>query len=554
MEEKELSLAAKGRSLGPANGANAIFGGEMRHISATREVLTAKDILAILKRRRTSIIITTLVIFATALVTAFLLPPTYRSTSTILIEDQEIPREFVNTTVTGFAEQRLQTINQRIMGTDRLLAIITKFNLYPDLKLKWTSEEIVAKMRKDIKLATISADVVDPRTGMARPATIAFSLSYRGKSPQVVQQVASELTSLYLAENLATRERQSQGATSFLEEEMKGVQVKLAEAESKLAAYKQRNVTTLPELVQANLQIAESAEHEIVSLNEQLRNLKEKESYAKSQLGTISTDAASQDKTRLNELRVRLGELKTRFTEEHPDVIKTKAELADLVKELRTSGRDTTDNKPDNVAYITLSSQLASTRSEIEMVQRQIAAFTKKRDDYRHRIASSPGVEEGYRGIAADRNNLQLKYDELSRKVLEAKTAHGLEKEQKGERFTLIDAARLPEKPFSPNIPAILMVGLVLGIGSGAGVAAFKEQSDQTVRVPERLAFATSFPVLAVIPEIFTWQDFALKKARRRKVLVAALVVLVVTPVLFHFLVMDLDVFWARALRRVAKL
>ena len=519
-----------------------------------QEVKTAQDFLDILKRRKSSILVTAATVFAISALLAFLLPPQYRSSSTILIEDQEVPRDFVNTTVTSYADQRLQTINQRIMGTDRLLEIIKKFNLYPELKVKWTTEEIVAKMRNDIKLDTISADVIDPRSGMPRPATIAFTLSYLGKSPQTVQQVAGELATLYLSENLATRERQSQGTSSFMEEEMKQVRAKLAETDARIAVYKQRNVNALPELAQVNMQIAESVEHDMVRLNEQLRSLRERESYTRSKLESISTDAASQDKARLAELRIRLGELKTRFTEDHPDVIKTRSELAELSKQLRTSGRETADNKPDNVAYITLSSELAGVQSEIDSVKRQIAAFTKKRDDYRTRIAATPGVEEGYRALLNDRSQYQLKSDDLSRKFMEAKTANGLEKEQKGERFSLIDAARLPETPVSPNVPAILLIGLVLGVGCGAGVGAVREQSDQTARTPEQLYLATSLPVLASIPVILTWQDFAQQKLRRRNAAIGAVIVLVLLPVAFQFLVMDLDVFWARLLRRVTKL
>jgi polysaccharide chain length determinant protein (PEP-CTERM system associated) len=519
-----------------------------------QEVKSVQDFFAVVKRRRTGIAVTATVIFLVSALVAFLIPPHYRSTSTILIEEQEVPRDYVNTTVTSFADQRLQTINQRIMGTDKLLEIIKKFNLYPELKVKWTTEEIVAKLRKDIKLNTISADVIDPRTGMPKPATIAFTLSYEGKNPQVVQQVAGELASLYLAENLATRERQSQGTTSFMEEGMQEAKAHLAEIDAKIASYKQQNVTTLPELVQANLQIAEAAEHDITSLNEQLRSLREKESYTKNQLDAISSDAASQDKGRLAELRVRLGELKTRLTDEHPDVIKTKSELADLLKQLRNSGRDTADNKPDNVSYVTLSSQLAGVQSEIDSVRRQIATFTKKRDDYRKRVAATPGVERDFRSLLDDRNHYQLKLDDLARKFLEAKTSHGLEKEQKSERFSLIDAARLPEKPVSPNIPAILVVGLLLGLGGGAGIAALKEQSDHTARTPEQLFLATSLPVLAAIPEILTWQDLRQRRVHRRRVVLGCLVLLVLVPVTVHFLVMDLDVFWARLLRRAGKL
>ncbi len=517
-------------------------------------ITSIKDLVIILKRRKWSLVLPAAGVFIVAVVLAFTLPPVYRSESTILIEDQEVPRDFVSTTVTSFADQRLQTINQRIMGTTKLLEIINRFGLYADLKSKWTTEEIIAKMRKDIKLNTISADVIDPRTGQPRPATIAFSLSYEGKSPQVVQRVANELASLYLEENLAVRTRQSQGTTQFLDDEMKSVESQLADTDSKIAIYKQKNVNSLPELVQVNMQTLDSTEREMVGLNYQLRSLQERESSVESQLASIPTDAASQDKAHLSELRVRLVELKSRYTDEHPDVIKTKSELAELMKQLRASGQDTVDNKPDNPSYITLSSQLASIRSEITSTKRQLESFGKKKDELRQRIAATPGVEEGYKNILMQRNNLQQKFDDLSKKYMEAKVSSGMEKEQKGERFTLIDAARLPEKPIKPNIPAILLIGLVLGIGCGAGLAAIREQGDDIVRTPENLARATSYPVLASIPEIVTWQEIISMKNKRKQVFIGALCFILVSPLIFHFLIMDLDIFWAKVLRKMARM
>jgi polysaccharide chain length determinant protein (PEP-CTERM system associated) len=519
-----------------------------------KSVPSINDVVIILKRRKWSIVIPAVTVFIVAVVVAFALPPVYRSESTILIEDQEVPRDFVSTTVTSFADQRLQTINQRIMGSTKLIEIINRFGLYPELKKKWTTEEIVAKLRKDIKLKTISADVIDPRSGQPRQATIAFSLSYEGKNPAVVQRVANELASLYLEENLSVRTRQSQGTTKFMEDEMKNIQAQMKEIDARISGYKQKNVNTLPELAHVNLSSLDTTEREIVNLNYQLRTLQERESSTESQLSSMPTDAASQDKARLSELRVRLVELKSRFTDEHPDVIKTRSELAELMKQLRATGQDTADNKPDNPAYISLANQLASVRSEIASTKRQIESSIKKRDEFRQRLAATPGVEEGYKGILMQRNNLQQKFDDLSRKFMEATVSGGLEKEQKGERFTLIDAARLPEKPFKPNVPAIILIGLVLGIGCGGALAAINEQSDDTVRVPEVLVRATSYPVLACIPEIVTWQELLLQKKKRRKVLIAVLCVVVLSPLLFNFLIMDLDIFWAKLMRRMARM
>lgn len=517
-----------------------------------QEIKNFHDIVTIAKRRKFSIAIPLLAVFLLAVLIVVLLPPKYRSSSTILIEDQEVPREYVSANVTTYADQRLQSINQRIMGTTRLLEIINRFNLYPDLKATKTTEEIVAKMSKDIKFDTISADVRDPRSGRSGQATIAFTVSYVGKSPAIVQQVANELATFYLAENIKVREKQSLGTTRFMEEEMKGVQAELAKVDARIADYKRRNLNALPELTQVNLQMFDTVDRDIRQQNEQLRTLREKESYLQSQISVIPTDAANQDKTRMNELRIRLVDLKSRFSDKHPDVIKTRTELAELSKQLRAVGRDIPEAKPDNPSYINLDSQLAGTRSDIESVKRQIADLTQKRDSYRRRIESSPRVEEGYKALLSERNNLQAKYEDLNKKFMESRVAHGLEKEQMGERFTLIDAARLPEKPISPNVPAILLIGLVLGIGSGIGMAALRENGDHAVYSIDSLARATRLPVLCAIPEIVTPGDHGKSRVRRRLILVGTTVSAVVTVGLFHFLVMDLNVFWAKVLRRLA--
>ena len=513
--------------------------------------LSVNDMLTIVSRRRWYIMIPFLVVFSLATIIAFLIPSQYRSSSTILIEDQEIPREYVSTNVTSYADQRLQSINQKIIGTTRLLEMINRFNLYADIRNKKPVEEVVAKMRKDIKFNTINADVKDPRTGQAAQATIAFSVSYDGKNPAVVQQIASELASLYLAENLQVRQKQSTGTARFMEDEMNSVQTELAKIDSQIAAYKQRNLNTLPELYQLNLQMLDNLDRDVRQSNEQLRSLREKEGYLQSELNSIPTDSANQDKTRLNEVRVRLIDLKSRLSDKHPDVIKAKAEISELTKQLRGTNRETAEGKPDNPSYINFQSQLASTRADIASVKRQLEEHTLKREGLRKRIEASPHVEEGYKAMISERNSLQLKYDDLSKKFMEARVANGLEKGQLGERFTLIDAARLPEKPFSPNIPAIILIGFVLGIGAGCGVAAIKEHSDCSVYSIDELVRSTRISVLGAVPEIVTDLDRAKFRKRRQRVLASAFISMASLLAMFHFLIMDLNVFWAKFIRKL---
>ncbi len=507
-----------------------------------------KDVIKIIKRRWRGLISPFLAVFLLSAMLALVLKPIYRSTSTILIEEHDIPPEYVMTTLTSYAEDRLLAINQRIMSTSRLIGIINRFNLYAEKRDKLTTEEIVDNMRKkDIQFKTIKADVVDPRTGMPTEATIAFTVSYEGENPQTVQQVDNELASLYLEENMKIVDRKTEGITKFLDDEMKSVRAKMVDLDREIAVYKDKNPRALPELLQFNLQALDWDERNDSQLKDQLSSLRDKESYLKTQLAAIEPDTMDQDKEQLKELRVALLSLKTRYSDEYPDVIMTKAEIAQLEKKIRSRGtKPPIGGKPDNPSYIALAAELASVESEIKSDRSQIEDLGKKQNDYRRRLEITPRVEEGYEELVAERNDVQAKYDDLTKKYMEAKIAEGVEHKQMGERFTLIDPARLPERPVSPNRPVILLIGLMLGICSGAGVAALQEATDRSALRSEDLMTAFPFPVLAEVPEIITLQDELRRKKRSKIIIGTAVLFLAVLLSIIQFYVMDLTVLWAR--------
>jgi len=524
------------------------------------EVKTIHDYLDIVKRRRWAIVIPACAIFFVALVVTLVLPRIYRSTSTILIEEQDIPPEYVRTTVTGYAEQRLQSISQRVMSSQNLNQVINRFRLYPELKKKLTSDEVIDIMRKDIRFAAISVDVVDrSRGGSPTPMTIAFTLSYEGRNPQMVQQVANVLASLYLEENLKVRKERATEASKFLNDETATLQEQLTQVDARIARFKEKHVDELPELVSINIQTLDRVERDVDMLKQQLRTAKEREGYLQSQLAGIPVDASSQDRLLLKELKAKLVQLKSRYSDKHPDVKKMKVEIAELEQKvkaepLRAAGgkaRFQPDDQPDNPAYVTYSAQLSSVQAEIATLQRQIADLERKRNDYYRRIEASPKVEEEYKLLMAERNNIQAKFDDLMKKTMEARVAQGLEKEQMGERFTIIDPARLPEKPVKPNVPAILLIGLFLGAGAGVGTAALKEYNDRSVRDPKKLTELMRLPVLVTVPVIITARDVLRQRIMRKRVVTVAVVGCVIALILFHFLVMDLVILWARLTRRL---
>ena len=515
--------------------------------------LELNEFFAIFKRRKWDFILTATVVFLAIAVAVFIWPPTYRSTSTILIEAQEIPREYVMTTVTAYADQRLQTINQRVMSYKTLLEIINRFDLYADQRKKMTTEEIVERMRsKYIKFDTVSAEVVDPQTGRPSSATIAFSVSFDGKKPDVVVQVANVLASLYLEENLKSRDKLSAGAAKFIDDEARNIQSKLVELDRRISTFKQGNIDSLPELSQLNLQTIDRIERDIDRLNDQLRTTREKEGYLQTQLASIPPDISNPDKEKLKELRSKIVGLETLYSSRYPDVIKTKREIAELERRLeRQNTKTMVGGRADNPAYVALAAQLSGTQSDIESTKRQIKEAENKRDSYRLRIQAGPRVEEQYKLLQSERNNLQLKNDDLMKKLMEAQLAQGMEKDQMGERFTLIEAARLPEKPVRPNIPAVLLIGLILAVGAGIAVASIIEYADQSAHTIEDLARATNLPVFAGIAEIATRDDMLRKKLHNRRILIVTVVLITAGLLIFHFCIMDIDIFVDKVIRKL---
>ncbi|MCF8068461.1 MAG: hypothetical protein K9L30_07750 [Desulfobacterales bacterium] len=513
--------------------------------------MTLSDYIEIVKRRKWSLIIPFCVIFIITALVAQLLPSIFKSTATILIEEQEISEEFVKAPVTSYAEQRIQIINQRIMSSVRLLEIIKEYELYSNYKGKWTTEEIVEKMREDTLLEPISTEVVDPKTGRPGSATIAFTLSYQGKeTPQKIYQVANVLTTFFLDENLTVRAQQTEEASQFMEDEMKKVKKEMGLVESKIAEFKERHVNELPEMLTMNIQGLDGIERRIDQMNEQLRSEKEQEGYLQAQLVMVSPEL--KDKDRLADLKVSLAYLTSRYTDEYPDVIKAKAEIAELEKQIQETKKDSKNagEAATNPAYVTLSSQLSSTQAEIKSIKKQIDDLEERAEDYQARIEAAPRVEESYKVLTSERDNMQYKYNDLMQKMMEARVSQGLEKEQKGERFTLIDPPRLPEEPYSPNRLAIILIGFVMGIGVGVGVLALKEFSDNSIRSPEALTRLTSFPVLSCVPEFITPAQEIFQKRKLKLSIAGSIAFLVLCILAFHFFVMDLDIFWAKLMRK----
>lgn len=580
----------------------------------TEEVKTLGEYLQMFKRRKKQFLIPVVILSLLALIIAFALPAVYRSTATVLIEQQEIPQDLVRSTISTYADQRIEVMQQKVMTTTNLMKIIEKFDLYHDELQKKTREEVLDDMRENIGMEPLSAEVVDPRTGRPSSATIAFSLYFDHTSPELAQKVANELVSLYLNENLKTRSKNAREASTFLLEESNRLGVKMTELEAKLAEFKQGNVEKLPELVSFNMQLMERAGSELLDIDRQMQAIKERKIYLESELAQLQPNATLYSssgeriqgkESRLKtlqaelislsagysdthpdvlkmrkeidalekemgltiskvELQLQLRKLKTeyvslneKYSAEHPDIIKAKQAIEKLELEIAQTADDVETNepitKPDNPAYIQLKAQLESANVELNSFYSRRSATKKRIKEYEDRITSSPKIEQGYRAITRDYDNTMAKYQEVKSKLMEAELSEELEKERKGERFTLIEPPLLPEVPHSPNRIMIIILGLILSFGVGLGLVAILESMDDSIRGAKSMESLFGMAPLATIPYIPSTVEIVESQshAPKIKLVLAGVGSLVVALILINFFYKPLDVLWYVLLRKL---
>jgi uncharacterized protein involved in exopolysaccharide biosynthesis len=299
----------------------------------------ASNFFLALRRRRRPLLVAIVAVLLASVLAAIFWPPRYSATGTILIEQQELPNELVRSTVSSYASQRVQVISQRVMTTENLMNIIQRYGLYANMRRRSPREEVVSEMRHNTALQMISADVIDPRDGRPTKATIAFSITYSSPSAELASKVANELVSLYLQQNIETRQQSSRDAAVFLTGESARLDKDIKELQARIASFKEKHVGELPELTQLNEQKMVRLEEEIRDTDAQLRSFDQQVTYLDAQLAQInptaqiyaSTGERIQSPTdRLKYLRTEYARAKALYSPDHPDVQRLKREMEGL--------------------------------------------------------------------------------------------------------------------------------------------------------------------------------------------------------------------------------
>ncbi|MCE5336014.1 MAG: hypothetical protein LLG06_15645 [Desulfobacteraceae bacterium] len=571
-----------------------------------------RKIKEVLKRRRPWLTMPFVAVFLLSVSAAFLLQDVYRSSATIMIVNSQVPTNLVQSAVTSYADQRIQGITQEITARSKILSLAEKYDLFPEKRSVLPADDLVEKIRKRITVETIDAEIKKETQNKPAVITIAFTLSYDDESPGKAQSVSNEMTQFYMEKNHEARAKHAKNTTMFLEEQLRLAGKELDELERKLAAYREANLEALPEFTTVNMQKLDKMGSEISSLNMQLRSAEEQGAALRTRLTTLDpfggggekvltvseryrqaqleraalaskyTDkhpvmqskkqelsilggAADSSKTRdlrerLNSLLSELADLKSRYTEKHPAVISKLQEVETVKSELANyngaamvqpgRGRKESATNPSFIAMKTDLERneigLAAMREEKARLEGEIGTVYAK-------LHAMPQVSREYNELTNDYQSAKLQVNDLKQRLAGAKLTQGVEEEQLGETFRVIEPPFFPENPIRPNRLLIILIGMVLGVGMSVAVATYAEFADARIHDPETLGQIVGLSVCATIPRMMTAADIA--RARWRKIysISGAIGGIAAFMVIFHFWIMDFYIVYAKLLRVIAR-
>jgi polysaccharide chain length determinant protein (PEP-CTERM system associated) len=449
---------------------------------------------------------------------AITLPKIYKASTLILIEPQSVPQDYVRSVVTEDIDSRISTIQQQIMSRTNLEKIIRDFNLFlgPGSENMFMEDQVVSLRNR-----------IEVKVTRTHRGADAFAISYRGREPEKVMRVANGLATYFMDENLKVREAQAIGTSNFLQDELGNMKNRLVELEKSVRDYRQRFMGELPEQLETNLRILDRLQSQLNEKQQNLRDAKNrlilledqlKESQVSQSDGQGPIDIASS--TDLNRIKAELESLKSRYPDSHPDVIRLINRIEELEADIPNGEKAATGSakgaqatgRYQPVSRENFRTQRGEIVREIKNLEFDMPKILKQIELYQLRVERTPKREEELSSLMRDYTLIQNSYDSLLNRKLEAEIAVNMERKQKGEQFRIIDRARLPQKPVSPDMKRLFLIFTVAGLGIGCGLIFLLDFFDTSLRQPEEFEGELGLPILASIPRVFHAKDI-----RRRR-------------------------------------
>jgi succinoglycan biosynthesis transport protein ExoP len=465
---------------------------------------------------------------------SWFLPSVYQSATLIIVEQPAVPEKLVASNIDLDIQRQLDSITQQILSRTRLIHIIESLNLYTEERKRKSQDDLVEEMRKDIDIELVRGD--DKKLS-------AFNIHYSNRNPKMAQLATAELANLFISENSEQRQERSENTTNFLGGQLDQARGKLAEQEARVREFKDKHIGELPTQTQSNLQILGGLQAQLQAQEDSLNRAKQQNTYLDSLLNQYRTlehgksgeggpvGLAAIDKE-LDRLKAQLADLSSHYTDKHPDVRKTREQIArtekmreQIIADMNNAGGGPAPENPSaasmdpkSAPMLELESQLKANRAEIANRQAEIKDLQSKVYEYQGRLNRAPVMEQQFADITRDYEQSKTNYDSLLAKKNQSEMATDLEKTQQGEHFRMLDPPNLPAKPYKPNRLMLCGVGLLVGIVLGGATAAGFEVMGGKVHTEREIKKIVPFEIFAEIPTLETPAEQA---AARRSTLLA---------------------------------
>jgi polysaccharide biosynthesis transport protein len=507
----------------------------------TTESFDLQRLMGIVRRRNLQFLVPLFLGWLLVWGSSFVIPPSYKSSSLILVEQPTMPQNYVVPNITDDMQARLQSMTEQILSRTRLLVIIQQMHLYGIAPGAAPNDSQLARMRKDIGIDLVR----DPQ----KADISAFRISYSARDPHLAQQVSGALTDLFITDTLRDREAASQGTTAFLEQQLQQARESLSEQEAKVQQFQAQHLGALPTQEAGNLQILAGLQSQLQGEQDALNTAKQQRVYLETLLAqqqgsqprsgstsdqtdsSADTDLATIDK-QLDTLRAQLAVLSSTYTDRYPDVQRLKDEIkkteamrATIVASMKSGGGSRQPNDgaaSGGGADATLGStrqlqgQLKENQLEIANRENSIKSLEGRIGDYQGRLNLEPATEQELEELTRGYDQSKANYDELLKKKDDSAMATSMEQMQQGERFTMLDPPSLPSKPDFPDRLKFCGIGLAVGLFLGLLVAGGFEFLDDRLYSEKDIKSNLPIPVISEVPEIVSPTDEQETKRRVR--------------------------------------
>ncbi len=488
------------------------------------------QILEIIIRRRWFIIIPFCITLTIGLFHTLTASKTYEAATLILVQPQRVPANYVRSVVTSTINERISTISQQILSRSNLEKIIDQFGLFEKAQGMYLEDKVnVLRKQVQVKIERTRSDAE------------AFSIVFQGDDPQRVMKIANTLASFFMDENLKVREAQAVGTSEFLDSELEKTRKNLEEREKQLAEYRTQHMGGLPDERETNLRTMDRLQQQITSKNEALIRAKNSLSMLESQISQSKEMASqtmndqfssmdfeegslgsSEDEQKLTAAQKEYDVLLLKYTEKHPDARKIKKIIEKLEKSIeenknkaseaksetenqasgKASGPTDIKSQMPDFAGMQQGAQLKQVRNEVVKLETELLHLDQLMKQYQVKVEDTPKRELELQSLQRDYSNIQTVFNSLLDRKLEAELSVNMEKKQKGEQFRILDHARLPEKPISPNVQLLFLLSIASGLGIGAGIIFLLEIFDSSIRREEQIEKELGLKILAAIPPL----------------------------------------------------